>query len=384
MIGDSQLSRRKEEIVLRKIGFFSLLFLLVFSLFPLAQADAATFPDVKLYKEEIQYLTDRGIIQGYADGMFKPEQALTRLEAVQTLLKAKEVTDLAAPNPNFTDMTPGMKGYEEVAKAVQLGIISGKTAKNGTKYFDPTNQLTRGQMAKVIVKTGQFPERNTTLFSDVPKSNGFHNDIATLAAEGITGGYADGTYRPNNTVSRQHFAVFTARMVNEDFKPAVVNEAVSYLMDKTKTYVVEHNYSAYPLIVEQTYAGTKYTGPAGWNLWKGVDNEGDVSYSIEMENGSGLFLAECGNEKVIMCSDVPLTQLEYPLSVGQQWKSTLSEFGAYKVTSTNRTVTTKAGTFHNVIEVGSELGDVHYYAPNVGKIKLVVDGITILELVELK
>ena len=239
-------------------------------------------------------------------------------------------------------------------------------------------------MAKVIVKTGQFPERNTTLFSDVPKSNGFHNDIATLAAEGITGGYADGTYRPNNTVSRQHFAVFTARMVNEDFKPAVVNEVVSYLMDKTKTYVVEHNYSGYPLVVEQTYAGTKYTGPPGWNLWKGVDNEGDVSYSIEMENGSGLFLAECGNEKVIMCSDVPLTQLEYPLSVGKQWKSTLSEFGAYTVTSTNRTVTTKAGTFHNVIEAGSQLGDVHYYAPNVGKIKLVVDGITIFELVELK
>ena len=133
---------------MKKIGLFALFFTLAFGLMTLAKADAATFPDVKQYKEEIQYLTDRGIIQGYEDGMFRPEQALTRLEAVQTLLKAKEVTDLAAPNPNFTDMTPGMKGYEEVAKAVQLGIISGKTAKNGTKYFDPTgsiNTRTNGQ-----------------------------------------------------------------------------------------------------------------------------------------------------------------------------------------------------------------------------------------------
>ena len=133
---------------MKKIGLFALFFTLAFSLMALSKADAATFPDVKQYKEEIQYLNDRGIIQGYEDGMFRPEQALTRLEAVQTLLKAKEVTDLAAPNPNFTDMTPGKKGYEEVAKAVQLGIISGKTAKNGTKYFDPTgsvNTWTNGQ-----------------------------------------------------------------------------------------------------------------------------------------------------------------------------------------------------------------------------------------------
>ncbi|WP_438315545.1 S-layer homology domain-containing protein [Sporosarcina sp. FA9] len=367
---------------MRKIVYFSLMFLLAFSLMPIEKADAATFPDVKQYKEEIEYLTNRGIIQGYGDGMFKPEQALTRLEAVQTLLKAKGITDLTAPNPNFTDMSPGTPGYEEVAKAVQLGIISGKTAENGTKYFDSTNQLTRGQMAKVIVKTGQFPERNTTLFSDVPKSNGFHNDISTLAAERITGGYPDGKYLPNNAVSRQHFAAFVARMLDDKFKPAKVNEVLSYLMDKTKTYVFEADVIGFAWTETMTYAGTKYTGSPGWDLWKSVDMEGDVSYTIATENSNGLFYKGCENGTT--CDGDSITELKYPLSVGQTWETTMFTIGTYTIVSTNRTVTTKAGTFHNVVEVKSNYGDLLYYAPNVGNIKTVAFGMTVLELVELK
>ena len=120
-------------------------------------------------------------------------------------------------------------------------------------------------------------------------------DISTLAAERITGGYADGKYRPNNTVSRQHFAVFVARMLDEKFKPATVNEDASYKMDKSKTYVYEADVFGFAWIETMTYAGAKYTGTPGWDLWKSVDMEGDVRYFIETENSNGYFNKKCEN-----------------------------------------------------------------------------------------
>lgn len=365
---------------MRKVGLFLLVFTLVYSLMPLSNADAATFPDVTQNQEEMNYLVERGIIRGYPDGTFGPERKLTRLQAVQMLLKAKNITDLSAPNPNLTDMVPGQYGYEEVAKAVQLGIISGKTAKNGTKYFDPGNQLTRGQMAKVIVEAQKLPLRKATVFLDVQPSNGFHDYISTLAAERITGGNADGTYRPNDNVSRRHFAMFVARMLDDQFKPEKVNEARFYQPDKSKTYVYEVFGGWWNETM--TYAGTNYTGTHGWDLWKSVASDGEVTYTIEREDSSGYFYKDCENGTT--CNGDSVTYLKYPLTKGQTWKTTMFAPGTYTIVATDRTVTTRAGTFHNVIEVKSEEGDLLYYAPNVGNIKSDAFGETVLELVEIR
>ena len=108
------------------------------------QVHAIGFTDVYSYKEEIAYLANQGIIQGYPDGTFKPDQNLTRLQAVTMILREKGITDYTAPNPNFTDVLPGNYGYEIIAKAVDLGFVSGKTNKDGTKYFDASSPVTRG------------------------------------------------------------------------------------------------------------------------------------------------------------------------------------------------------------------------------------------------
>jgi len=89
--------------------------------------------------------------------------------------------------------------------------------KNRTKYFDPGSSLTRGQMAKTMAEAGKLSIKNKTYFTDVLPTNGFHDYISTLAEERITVGFKDGTYQPNISVSRQHFAVFLARMLNEQF-----------------------------------------------------------------------------------------------------------------------------------------------------------------------
>lgn len=195
--------------------------LLIFLVVPFANVAAATqFKDVKMYQEEIAYLANKGVIKGYDGGYFKPEASITRIQAVQMILRERGITDFTAPNPNFTDMKPGSYGYDEVSKAVQLGIIGGKTdAKTGKKYFDPMGTLTRGQMAKILVLAYDIKGTYTGSFVDVSLSSEVYRYVSALAANNITTGYGDNTFRPNATMSRQHFSLFLARHLNSSFKP---------------------------------------------------------------------------------------------------------------------------------------------------------------------
>src|SRR5690606_35843301 len=114
--------------------------------------------------------------------------------------------DFNAPDPGFTDMKPGSYGYKEVAKAVQLGFISGKTAKNGSKYFEPNGTLTRAQMAKILVEGYGLKETDQKYsFTDVTDKHWAKDYIETLASNNITTGYPNGTFDPQGFLSRQHF-----------------------------------------------------------------------------------------------------------------------------------------------------------------------------------
>jgi len=184
----------------------------------LPQQQENRFPDVTFYKDEITYLTGKKIITGYPDGTFKPKQNLTRLQAVTMILREKGITNFTSPNPNFTDMKPGSYGYEIVAKAVQLGFIGGKTASDGSKFFDPSAPLTRGQMAKILSEGYNLQKTSDVPFIDVSANNGYKDYISTLATENITTGYADGSFKSTVNLSRAHFAVFMARLLDDKFK----------------------------------------------------------------------------------------------------------------------------------------------------------------------
>lgn len=180
------------------------------------KAEGATlFPDVTSFRDEIIFLTDRGIISGYKNGNFGPDDPIKRIQAVQMILRELGVPVGDAPNPGFTDVLPGSPGYEEIAKATELGIISGK----GDGTFDPHGKLTRGQMAIILVNAYNLMGTYYTGFKDVGPSARSYPFIQSIAAHNITAGYTDGTFRPNEIMKRAHFAAFMARFLNENFKP---------------------------------------------------------------------------------------------------------------------------------------------------------------------
>lgn len=209
--------------MIRRSLFMLMALVLLFTFLPQQSVEASKrFYDVRNYQEEIGYLSGQGIINGYEDGSFRPESNLTRLQAVTMILREQGVRNFAAPNPHFTDMSPGSYGYDVVSKAVDMGIIGGKTDKHGRKFFDPSASLTRGQMAKILTEGYQLQKDSDVYYKDVPARSGYRDYVSTLANADITTGYADGTFNPNTKLSRQHFAVFMARLLNEDFKPGNV------------------------------------------------------------------------------------------------------------------------------------------------------------------
>ncbi len=188
--------------------------------FTVETEEQPTFKDVNSFVEEIEYLADKGIIQGYKDGTFKPNNTVTRLQAVQMILREKGIKDFSnVANPGFIDVKSGDKGYGEIAKAVELGIISGKVNAQGQKYFDPNGNLTRSQAAKVLVSAYSLKGTSPTEFKDIPKNHWAYNVTSVLAANHIATGYADGTFKPSTNLSRQHFAAFMARCLDDQFKP---------------------------------------------------------------------------------------------------------------------------------------------------------------------
>ncbi|MFD1739450.1 S-layer homology domain-containing protein [Bacillus salitolerans] len=169
------------------------------------------FTDLSNYEAEITFLHEKGIINGFPDGSFKPLQPLSRLQAVTMILRALDIDPTKdVKNPGFTDLKPGENGYEAIAKAVELGIVTGKP----DGRFDRYGQLTRGQMAKILVNAFSLSGTTTIDFKDV-KGHWSKTYVDKLAGAQITKGYPGSLYKPNEQISRQHFSLFMYRVLKE-------------------------------------------------------------------------------------------------------------------------------------------------------------------------
>ena len=160
------------------------------------------------YKNEIHSLVNRGYIQGYDDGTFKPKANLTRVDAAVAIVRALNLDTSNVTNPNFKDVTTNHPYYREIAAIENADIMSGVGGS-----FNINGELTRAQMAKILVEGYRLTGTSTKTFSDVPKSYWGYDYISALAATGVTDGYPDGTFGINKKVSRQHFSAFLYRII---------------------------------------------------------------------------------------------------------------------------------------------------------------------------
>ena len=140
---------------------------------------------------------------------------LTRWQAVLLLNRANHVSLEGRSNPGFIDVTKDHDYYNEIAAAVEEGLFQGIS----NTQFDPEGTLTRSQMATVLQRLFEFPQASMKHpFTDVPSSEWYADPVARLYASGITDGVSPTEFGPLKKVTREQFAVFLVRSMDENYR----------------------------------------------------------------------------------------------------------------------------------------------------------------------
>ncbi len=126
----------------------------------------------------------------------------------RTATPTQTPTPTATPTPSpgqvFPDVACSYWDYNAIQSLALRGIVSGKS----DGLFHPTDQVTRAEFARMIVKgsgwtlvTPSAPD-----FSDVPPSYWAYAYIETAYQHGVMNGYPDGNFQPNALLSRDQLA----------------------------------------------------------------------------------------------------------------------------------------------------------------------------------
>ncbi|MGG4401616.1 S-layer homology domain-containing protein [Paenibacillus amylolyticus] len=122
-----------------------------------ASAKSSTFNDVSQYKhswaiESIEFMSKKGIIKGYQNGNFKPDNSVTKAEFITMFsqLFNKYITNDDTPTRKFKDVPASHWAYSSTSKALSQFTYSTYAIKKGNNYFYPDNKLTRIGVANLL------------------------------------------------------------------------------------------------------------------------------------------------------------------------------------------------------------------------------------------
>ncbi|TKI67257.1 InlB B-repeat-containing protein [Lysinibacillus varians] len=169
-----------------------------------------TFQDIENHwaQEIIEALATQGVITGYKDGTFRPNETISR-QHVAVLLTRAFTFEASRPSIAFSDVASHHPYYHEITILQQAGIIDGIDG-----AFHPADHLTRAQLAKILANTLQLQPQTTSSFTDVDSSHWSAGYIGALERAGIALG-DNGKFRPEAFVTRAQLAAFLYRAMQQ-------------------------------------------------------------------------------------------------------------------------------------------------------------------------
>ncbi len=156
-------------------------------------------PDFWAYSY-IKCLSDRGVISGYPDGTFKPNNNITRAQLSKVVSNAAGFSETQT-GQLFADIAVDSPFYQFVQRLASRGIISGYTCGGAGElceagnlpYFRPNSNTTRGQRAKIVANAKGYNDNPSgQTFEDVPPGSTFYPWVQRLASRNVMSGYACG------------------------------------------------------------------------------------------------------------------------------------------------------------------------------------------------
>ena len=153
----------------------------------------------------------KAYITGYPDGTVRPSNEITREEIAAILfrlLNDEKRKEIYSEENSFSDMENDRWSSVAVSTMVRGGYIKGY--EDGT--FRPSNPITRAELATIISKFVN-PETNNSY--DFRDTDGHWAELYIGAAvnSGLLSGYEDGTFRPDNRITRAEAVTIINRML---------------------------------------------------------------------------------------------------------------------------------------------------------------------------
>ena len=156
-------------------------------------------------------------IKGYGDNIFAPNRTITRAE-VAMIFARLSINQSTAGAPQFKDVKAGDWYKTAVDIMARQGVIKGY--EDGT--FRPNQPITRREFAAIAARyAGNIDAWKT--FRDVPPTDWAYTLINRVAGAGWINGYEDGTFRPNNNITRAEVVAIVNRMLNRKADKAYVD-----------------------------------------------------------------------------------------------------------------------------------------------------------------
>lgn len=199
-------------------------------------------------------------LSGYANGTFEPDRNMTRAEVTTMfarLLTEKMAADQTYSN-TFSDVAKSHWAANYIGYMQQFGIITGYA--DGS--FRPDASVTRAEFAAIASRFERLTE-GTKSFSDVPSSHWAAKYINFAATRGWVNGYADGTFRPNNSITRAEVAAVTCRLMERNADQSYIRSHLSELRAFTD---VSESHWAYWYTMEAAN-GHDYTKSGSSETW---------------------------------------------------------------------------------------------------------------------
>ncbi|MEK9159572.1 MAG: S-layer homology domain-containing protein [Patescibacteria group bacterium] len=153
-------------------------------------------------KDYINQLYNDDVISGYGDGRFGPDDKITRAQIVKIALLGFDHPLGIEEISSFSDVDRSgwYIDYVDTA-AASLGIVTGYS----DNTFRPNNEVTRAEALKIILVAGGISDFPSVVpnFSDVDTvADWFAKYTAYAKSSGLIGGYTDGTFRGNQSITR--------------------------------------------------------------------------------------------------------------------------------------------------------------------------------------
>jgi hypothetical protein len=157
------------------------------------------------------------IMNGYTDGMFRPNQPITRAEFVKTLMEALKWRgeDLSQPlNPVMENAT-AFDDYDSnawYAEAVKSAQLSGLVKGFADHTFHPNQPITRAEAVQILYNASSLLKSTESLdfsqnqFNDVRPSDWFYTAVSSAHYYGVVNGKTDLEFKPNDLLTRAETA----------------------------------------------------------------------------------------------------------------------------------------------------------------------------------